>query len=169
MPFYSFPFYSIPFHSVLFHSVPFDSLLFYSILFSSIPFCSGLCPSTAGSSPQPESSSFLCPLLSLSILLPHNVISPTTFWFPTDLTPFYLPLCAIILLLFLVRQMKTPVSSMKVAVHRRSPSYRQACELRDLGLARFPFSVARRGAGLQQMFSCLTASAVWPMRSLGYR
>ena len=39
--------------------------LFYSIL-----FCPGLCPSTAGSSPPPESPIFLCPLLSLSIPLP---------------------------------------------------------------------------------------------------
>ena len=35
-----------------------------------ILFFSRLCPSTAGSSPPPESSIFLCPLLSLSILLP---------------------------------------------------------------------------------------------------
>ena len=41
---------------------------FYSILFN--PFYSRLCPSTAGSSPPPESSIFLCPLLSLSIPLP---------------------------------------------------------------------------------------------------
>ena len=36
----------------------------------SILFYSRLCPSTAGSSPPPESSIFLCPLLSLSIPLP---------------------------------------------------------------------------------------------------
>ena len=40
------------------------------ILFCSILFYSRLCPSTAGSSPPPESSNFLCPLLSLSIPLP---------------------------------------------------------------------------------------------------
>ena len=33
-------------------------------------FYSRLCPSTAGSSPPPESPIFLCPLLSLSIPLP---------------------------------------------------------------------------------------------------
>ena len=33
-------------------------------------FYSGLCHSTAGSTPPPESSSFLCPVLSLSIPLP---------------------------------------------------------------------------------------------------
>ena len=47
-----------------------------------ILFYSRLCPSTTGNSSPPESSNFLCPLLSLSILLPvapqHNVISPTT-------------------------------------------------------------------------------------------
>ena len=43
----------------------------YSVLFCSILFCCRLCPSasTAGSSPLPESSIFLCPLLSLSIPL----------------------------------------------------------------------------------------------------
>ena len=35
-----------------------------------ILFYSTLCPSTAGSSPLPEFSNFLCPLLSLSIPLP---------------------------------------------------------------------------------------------------
>ena len=41
----------------------------WSILYS-ILFYSRLCPSTAGNSPPPESSYFLCPLLSLSIPLP---------------------------------------------------------------------------------------------------
>ena len=56
-----------------------------------ILFCSRLCPSTAGSSPPPEPSDFLCPLLSLPIPLP---VDPTMsslqrhFGFPTDLTPF---------------------------------------------------------------------------------
>ena len=39
---------------------------------------SRLCPSTAGCSPQPESSSFLRLVLSL-IMLHDNVISPTVF------------------------------------------------------------------------------------------
>ena len=61
-----------------------------------ILFCSRLCPSTAGSNPPSESSNFLCPLLSLSILLPvaHNVISPTTFWSSHLSYALYLPLCA---------------------------------------------------------------------------
>ena len=53
-------------------------------------FYSRLCPSTAGSSPPPESSIFLCPLLSLSILLPvapQCQLSNDT-GLPTDLTPF---------------------------------------------------------------------------------
>ena len=41
-----------------------------SILFCSTLFYSRLCPSTTGRSTPPESSNFLCPLLSLSIPLP---------------------------------------------------------------------------------------------------
>ena len=41
-----------------------------SLLSAPILFYSNLCPSTAGSNPPPESSNFLCPLLSLSRLLP---------------------------------------------------------------------------------------------------
>ena len=59
----------------------------------SVLFCSRLCPSTAGSSPLPESSNFLCPLLSLSIP-PPDVISPTTFWTSDWSYTLYLPLCA---------------------------------------------------------------------------
>ena len=44
-------------------------ILFYSILFCSLLFSSRLCPSTAGSSPLPESFNFVCLLLSMSILL----------------------------------------------------------------------------------------------------
>ena len=44
---------------------------------SSILFCPRLCPSTVQSWPSPESSTLLCPLLSLPMptLLPHKVIS----------------------------------------------------------------------------------------------
>ena len=55
-----------------------------------ILFCSRLCPSTAGSSPPPESSIFLCPLLSSSIPLlvaPQCHLSSDVLVFPTDLTP----------------------------------------------------------------------------------
>ena len=57
-------------NTILFYSILFYSVLLYSVLFYSILFYSRLCPSTAGSSPPPESSIFLCPLLSLSIPLP---------------------------------------------------------------------------------------------------
>ena len=61
-------------------------LLFYSIL-----FYSRLCPSTAGSSPPPESSIFLCPLLSSFILLlvaPHTMSSlQRRFGLLADLPP----------------------------------------------------------------------------------
>ena len=63
---------------------------------------SGLCPSTARSNPVPESSNFLCALLSLSIpfsvapppppppLLPSPVLSlQQRFDFPIDPTPFF--------------------------------------------------------------------------------
>ena len=71
-------------------------LLLLLLLYCSVLFYSGLCPSPAGSSPPPESSNFLCPLLSLSILLPvaHNVICPTTFWSSNWPYALYLPLCA---------------------------------------------------------------------------
>ena len=46
------------------------SSLGWGLNFGAILFYSILCPSTAGSSPPPESSIFLCPLLSLSIPLP---------------------------------------------------------------------------------------------------
>ena len=56
-----------------------------------ILFYSRLCPFTAGSSPPPESTNFLCPLLPLSILLPiapQCHLSNDVFSLPTDLTPF---------------------------------------------------------------------------------
>ena len=69
--------------------------------YDSILFCSRLCPSTAGSDPLPESSNFLCHLLSLSIPLypppppppppiqDHTISSlQRCFALPTDLTPF---------------------------------------------------------------------------------
>ena len=62
-----------------------------AISYHSILFYSRLCPSTAGSSPAPESSNLLCPLLSLSKPLP---VAPTMsylqprFGLPTDLTSF---------------------------------------------------------------------------------
>ena len=62
---------------------------------SSVLFYSRLCPSTVGSSPKQESSNFAlcypCPNLSL---LPHNVISPMTFWSSDWSYTLYLPLCA---------------------------------------------------------------------------
>ena len=58
--------------------------------FSSV--LSKLCPSTAGSNPPPESSNFLCPLLSLSIPQPFapqcHLSKERPFDLPTDLTPF---------------------------------------------------------------------------------
>ena len=67
-----------------------DLILFYSIL-----FYSRLCPSTAGSSPLPESSIFLCPLLFLSIPLPvapqchfsNNVLVFQLILHPLSATP----------------------------------------------------------------------------------
>ena len=64
-------------------------------LISAVLFYCRLCPSTAGSSPPPESSNFLCPLLSLSkpLLFPH-IVSPTTFWSSSWPYTLYLLLCA---------------------------------------------------------------------------
>ena len=59
---------------------------------SDLVFYSRLCPSTAGSSPPPVSSNFLCPLLSLSIPLlvaPQCHLSDDVLVFRSfDLTPF---------------------------------------------------------------------------------
>ena len=72
------------------------------IQFSSLGGCysilsySMLCPSTAGSSPLPESSIFLCPLLSLSILLPFGPpchLSNNILAFPLISYTLYLGSC----------------------------------------------------------------------------
>ena len=65
---------------------------------SSSLFCSRLCPSIAEVAlrQSPPSFSVLCYLCPYRSLLPHNVISPTTFWsYDRSYTP-YLPLCALI-------------------------------------------------------------------------
>ena len=61
-------------------------ILFYSMLY----------PSTAGSIPPPEYTTFsvLCYPCLYSSLLPHNVISPMTFWSSGWSYTLYLPLCA---------------------------------------------------------------------------
>ena len=67
-------------------------ILFYCVLFGSILFC----PSTAVSSPPPESSNFLCPLLSLSILFPVALqchLSNDVLVFRLILRPLYTSLC----------------------------------------------------------------------------
>ena len=66
------------------------------ILFCSILFYSRLCPSTAGSSPPPESSNFLCPLLSLYIPLPvapQCHLSDDDWFFQLILHPLSATLC----------------------------------------------------------------------------
>ena len=71
----------------------YQNVFILSQMFSStfaILFYSRLCSSTAGSSPPPESSIFLCPLLSSSIPLlvaPECHLSNDVFGLPTDLTP----------------------------------------------------------------------------------
>ena len=91
---------------ILFYS---KTILFFSFLrwFYSFLFYSRLCPSTAGSNPPPELSSFLCPLPTLSIALPvapqchlsNDVLGPPN-WSYT----LYLLLCASnIHLLFFIR------------------------------------------------------------------
>ena len=67
-------------------------MLFQTEIYCSVNilFYSRLCPSTAGSSPPPESSIFLCPLLSSSIPLlvaPQCHLSNDVFGLPADLTP----------------------------------------------------------------------------------
>ena len=47
-----------------------------------------------------------------------------------------------------------------------SPGYHRAHGLRECGLARFPFWVALEGAGLQQLFCCLTASTARVLLSM---
>ena len=61
-----------------------------------ILFYSRLCPSTTGSSPPPESSTFLCPLLSLSIPLlvaPQCHLSNDVLVFRLILHPLPATLC----------------------------------------------------------------------------
>ena len=68
----------------------------HTVLFCSFLFYSRLCPSTAGSSPPPESSNFLCPLLSLSIPLPvapQCHLSYNTLVFRLILHPLSATLC----------------------------------------------------------------------------
>ena len=55
---------------------------------------SGVCTSTPESSLPPESSYFLWPLLSFSILLSHNVIFPIPFWSSNWSFALHLPLGA---------------------------------------------------------------------------
>ena len=74
----------------------------------SIVFYSRLCPSTAGSSPLPESSNFLCPLLSLSIPLPvapQCHLSNDILIFQLILCPSSATLCSLVMvhLLFFIR------------------------------------------------------------------
>ena len=87
------PCLSAPLTSTLLHHFPW----LWPWLFHSILSCSRLCPSIAGSSHPPESSNFLCPLLSLFIPLPvapQCHLSNNVLVFPTDLTPFRVPLSA---------------------------------------------------------------------------
>ena len=80
----------------LFYSILFHPTLFYSILFYSILFYSRVCPSTAGSSSPPESSIFLCPLLSSSIPLlvaPQCHLSNDLLVFRLILHPLSATLC----------------------------------------------------------------------------
>ena len=61
----------------------------------SVLFCSRLCLSTARNSPPPEfSNGLLCYPCPYRSLLPHNVISSTTFWSSDWSHTFYLPLRA---------------------------------------------------------------------------
>ena len=80
---------SFSFHSSFTSSYCFLSFI-CTYIFCSTLLCSSLCPSTAGSSPPPESSSFVFPSLSLSFLPPvaPQFISPTMLGLPTDFTPF---------------------------------------------------------------------------------
>ena len=101
-------FCSVLFCSVLFCSVLFCSVLFCSVLFCSILFYSRLCPSTAGRSTPPVLQHF--PVLyypcQYRSLLPHNVISLTTFWSSNCLTLFVCQtkgVCVTFLRLYLFR------------------------------------------------------------------
>ena len=74
----------------------------------SILFYSRLCPSTVGSSPPPESSIFLCPLLSLSIPLPvapQCHLSNHVLVFRLILHPFSATVFLIVHLLFFIPAM----------------------------------------------------------------
>ena len=67
-----------------------------SILFYSVLFYSSMRPSTAGSNPPPESSNFLCSLLSLSISLhvaPQCHLSNDVLGFQLILRPLSATLC----------------------------------------------------------------------------
>ena len=71
-------------------------------------FYSRLCPSTAGSSPPPESSIFLCPLLSLSIMLlvaPQCHLSNDVLVFRLILHPLSATVLLIVHLLSYIRAM----------------------------------------------------------------
>ena len=63
-----------------------------SVISTSVLLYSRLCPSTAGSSPP--SFSVLCYPCPYYSLLPHNILSPRTFWSSDWSYTLYLLLCA---------------------------------------------------------------------------